>query len=542
MRQDLHPISGALYEEIGDGLVRVQNQDGAWGKFRMDGTWVEGELTHADPMMLLYIAGKDLPPGYDIFWMFAPPVVHEGIEPMEGGPTQRIVSMYKSDPGMVTQDGMRSSAHIDQDFFLDNDRKPERVPEIFRLRSPMTGGPQRISTERYYKKEYHDLEVERIWKRTWQFVCREDDIPNVGDFHVYDIAHLSYIVVRTGPNEFKAHQNVCLHRGRMLKDCSGKKAKEFRCPYHGWTWKLDGSLKEITTEWDFPGVRETVSQLPSAKVATWAGFVFINPDPDAGSLEEFLGPVMMAHYAPFKFENRYKQAHVLKLIRANWKTTMEAFMDAYHVIATHPHQMLVSGDFAELRYDAFDNWSRAGHVMPTGASPQRGITATPEEQLALWRGFADFNREFLRNILGDEVDQYSDAELNDQAFNDLFPNMHPWGGWARICFRFRPNGDNPEECLMDAMLLAPWPEGKPKPPPAPLRRLGPDDPWTAAPELMALAKIMDQDILNIPRVQKGMRAKQPPYVWLSAYQEGKTRNFHRNYEKALGIEEAGGKI
>jgi hypothetical protein len=105
----------------------------------------------------------------------------------------------------------------------------------------------------------------------------------------------------------------------------------------------------------------------------------------------------------------------------------------------------------------------------------------------------------------------------------------------RIVFRFRPHGDNPEESQMDIYLLAPWPKDKPRPAPVKPRKLGFDDPWTSAPELLSLSKITDQDVFNVPSVQRGLKAKNPPHIWYSAYQEMKIRNFHNNYEKALGI-------
>jgi len=549
MRQEPHPISGALYEEVGDGVVRVLDQTGGKsGLFRWDGTWLEGNLTYADPHMLLYIGGPNLPEGKDIFWGFLPPaedastVVPAGVGSMPGDQMpQRIVAKYKRDPGLKTDQGMRSAAHVDQDFLLDNDRRPDLVPAVFRLQSPMPGGPVRIDTARFFEKKYHDLEVEKLWKRTWQMACREDDIPNIGDFHVYEIAHLSFLIVRTGEHEFKAHYNACLHRGRLLREHDGARAREFRCPYHGWSWNIDGTLKEITTEWDFPGVREHVCTLPSAQVGRWGGFIFINPDPDAMSLEEFLGPVMLQHYAKYKMENRYKQAHVTRVIGANWKVGTEAFLESYHVIATHPQVMLTGGDLAECRYDVFGNFGRAAHVSAgrSGASPQRGLFVTPEHVLATYRQSADFQRAYLRGIIGDEVEQFSDAELNDSSFNHVFPNLHPWSGWSRIVFRFRPNGDNPDECIQDVMLLAPWPEGKPKPPPRPIRHLKMNESWTDAPELASLARILDQDVLNMPKLQAGLKTKQPSYVWYSAYQEGKIRNFHRNYDRAMGLEGVG---
>jgi phenylpropionate dioxygenase-like ring-hydroxylating dioxygenase large terminal subunit len=544
MRREPHPISGALYEEVGEGLVRVDDRArGTWGVFRADGSWVEGPLTHADPQLLLYIGGPNLPPGKDIYWGMTPPVPDAAADdgkvlvttPGRDAERPRIVAKYTGDQGRMTERGMRSAAHLDQDFFLQNDRRPELIPEAFRAQSPMPGGPARVDTARFFDKRYHELEVERIWKRSWQMACREDDIPNVGDYLVYEVAHLSFLIVRTGEREFKAHYNACLHRGRQLREHDGCAAREFRCPYHGWSWRIDGALKEMTTEWDFPGVREHVSQLPGAQVATWGGFVFINPDPAAGPLADFLGPVMIGHYAKYRFENRYKQAHVLKPIRANWKVVMEAFMEGYHVIASHPQMLLTGGDTADAHYDVFGNFGRGGHVGAPSSSPQRGIVSTPEEALAAYRAAADINREYLRGLIGDEVEQYCDAELNDVSFNDLFPNLHPWGGWGRMVFRFRPNGEDPDQALMDIMMLAPWPAGKPKPPAAKLRRLAPDESWTSAPELGAFARILDQDVFNLPKVQAGLKTKQPPQIWYSAYQEGKIRNFHRNYDAALGL-------
>jgi phenylpropionate dioxygenase-like ring-hydroxylating dioxygenase large terminal subunit len=551
MKQAPHPISGAIYENIGDGLVRVEfKEKGKFGIFKWDGTWVEGDLTFADLHFLRFIAGPQLAPESDVFWPLLPPVEGESevtstkIPGRSGGaaadPTQTaaIVAKYTGDAGTETDQGIRSAGYIDQDFFLDNDRYPDLVPDVFRLKSPLPGGPKKVSTDRFYKKEYHDLEVARLWKKTWQMACREDDIPEIGDYHVYTIANLSYLVVRTAENEFKAHANSCLHRGRQLRDCDGKRATEFRCAFHGWSWKIDGTLREITTEWDFPGVREDAQTLPQAQVATWGGFVFINPDQDAGSLEEFMGPVMIDHYSKLKMENRYKQAHVGRVVKGNWKVVQEAFLEAYHTIATHPQLLLSGGDLADNRYDVFGNWSRMAHVQVSASSPQRGIISTKEKALETFYQTADFFRGYLQTLIGDEVEQFSDSELNDMGFNNLFPNFSPWGGWSRLVYRFRPHGDNPDECFMEAMLLAPWPEGKPKPPAATLHMLGEDEPWVKGPELGTIAAIFDQDCANVPYVQAGLKTNQTGYIWYSAYQESAIRNFHEIYDRKLGLSES----
>lgn len=550
MRCEPHPVSGFIYREVGEGLVRVEDEEkGRHGLFKADGTWLEGELTYADPCMLDYIgATAQLPPGWDVYWpvlpveldLEDPPAAKPGFQQEAANAAARAARMigpYVPDPGMETPDGMRSAAYVDQDYLLANDRRPDLVPPVFHLKAPAKGGPRKVSVERYLSRDYHDREVENLWKKSWQMVCREDDLPEIGDYHVYDVANLSFLIVRTGAHEYKAHYNACLHRGRQLRECSGRKAHEFRCPFHGWTWGIDGELKHITTEWDFPGVRDEVGHLPGARVATWGGFIFINPDPAAISLEDYMGPEMIEHYAKYKFENRWKQLHVSKIVKANWKLAMEAFTESYHVFASHPQLLLEGRDFADSHYDVFGNWVRLGHVQSCVASAMRGMYPSAEQVLEAYRGYADFMKAFLRTVIGDEVDQYSDAELNDVSYSNLFPNFSPWGGFMRLVYRWRPHGNSPDECIMEVMLLTPWPEGKPKPPPVPVQHLEPGDSWTSVPQLGAFARVADQDLVNLSRVQRGLKTKQPPAVWFSAYQEGGIRNWHGIYERLLGLEE-----
>ena len=90
--------------------------------------------------------------------------------------------------------------------------------------------------------------------------------------------HDSLIVVRTAPDEVRAYINSCLHRGTMLRTQGGC-VKQFRCPFHGFTWSLEGKLIQIPGEWDFPHVDKSKMSLPEAKVGLWGGFVFVNFDP-----------------------------------------------------------------------------------------------------------------------------------------------------------------------------------------------------------------------------------------------------------------------
>jgi phenylpropionate dioxygenase-like ring-hydroxylating dioxygenase large terminal subunit len=543
VRSEVHPLSGAIYEELGDGKVRVTKAK-KYGIFDWEGHHYEGDLKHADPHLLQWVGGPDLPEGYveQDFRRRARMIANETAKAAEqqyaggaaiAGPTDEGFTRYTGDPGRDTPLGKRSKA-ISFMELLEGDQYPERIPETLRRESPMPGGVTKIPTDRYWKKEIHDLEVEKIWKRVWQMACHVDDIPEPGDYIVYDIAHLSYIVVRIDETTIKAYNNACLHRGRQLREFDGKGATEFRCPFHGWCWETDGSLREIPSEWDFPGVREEAAHLREAKVGTWGGFVFINPDPNCGSLEDFLGD-LPEHYAKYDYEKKYKQAHVAKIVRANWKANQEAFMEGYHIIATHPQLMIYGGDGANHQYDVFGNWARAVTVAAR-ASAHRNIHPPKEEVFAMRRQMADITRESLRQVIGDRVDIYCDAELIDGQYNNLFPNFHPWGAFSRIVYRFRPYGDDPEMSIMEIIYLAPWPEGEPKPPAAQIHWLGPDDPWTDAPELGGLGRVINQDGYNLPKVQKGMKAKADEYIILAAYEEGKVRHFHDLWEKWMAAE------
>jgi hypothetical protein len=91
-------------------------------------------------------------------------------------------------------------------------------PAIYLEESPMEPGVTTVEVSRYWTKEEHDREVEKLWKRVWQMACHKDDIKDVGDTHVYDIAELSFLIVRVSEDEIKAFPNSCMHRGRAICD------------------------------------------------------------------------------------------------------------------------------------------------------------------------------------------------------------------------------------------------------------------------------------------------------------------------------------
>ena len=430
---------------------------------------------------------------------------------------------------------------------LDTDTKP--VPDVLRLESPAEISPNRVPRKQYTSQAFHDLEVEKVWKKTWQMACREEEIPEVGDHQVYDVASLSILVVRVAEDEIRGFHNVCLHRSRKIKAHAGR-SEMLRCPFHGWTWNLDGSLREIPCAWDFPHVNAEDYGLPAVQVGTWGGFVFVNPDLEAESLEDYLGE-LPAHFERWPLEKRYKAVHVARVLPCNWKVGQEAFMEAYHVLSTHPQLLAGIGD-ANSQYDVWGNVSRA--ITPNG-TPSPHLDWEPSEQDlldALTNRYLDEDPAMVlpeamtgRQLLGQAsrvqlaplvpgAFELTDAELLDSFYYTVFPNFHPWGAYNRITYRFRPHGNDPHHCIMEVMYLNPY-RGK-KPPPCEIHWLGPDEDFTNAPELGFLGRVFNQDAFNLGAVQAGLRAGVHENLVFSNYQETKIRHWHRLLDQHIEAE------
>lgn len=439
--------------------------------------------------------------------------------------------------------GEARSPGISYQQLLDTDT--HAVPAVLRLESPVFLGSADVPIEHYISRDYHELEFEHVWRKVWQFACREDDIPEVGDYIVYEIVRDSWVVIRTAPDEIKAYPNACLHRGRRLKDHDGH-CSEIRCPFHGYAWALDGALKDVPARWDFDHIDDDDFALPEGQVDTWGGFVFLNPDPDAEPLADFLGDID-AHFADWDLADRYTQTHVKKIIHANWKIAQEAFCEAYHVNATHPQIMAYLGD-TNSQVDIWENFSRA--ITPGGTpSPlldweptqdemMRAMTDTRDdepspipvdEEASMRAAGAAAARERWRTVVGDRVDTMSDAEMMDNLDYTVFPNFHPWGAFNRIVYRFRPNGDDHRSAIMEVLFLAPY--AGDKPPPAEVRFLEEHESFTDAPELSTLGKVFNQDLFNMARVQQGLETTRKPGVTLGNYQESKIRWLHHKLDE-----------
>lgn len=446
--------------------------------------------------------------------------------------------------------GMSTPPALSYQDILGAETRP--VPDFLLQTHPADLGIGPISASRYTSKTFFDREVEKVWYKTWQFACREEDIARAGDTHIYELIDKSALIVRQEDGSIRAFLNVCLHRGRKLMTADACR-RSFPCPYHGLTWNIDGSLKENPFAWDFPQVDSSNFGLHPVRCEMWAGFVFVNFDLDAEPLLEQLAP-MPEHFAYWRIADCYKAAHVGKVAPANWKACSEAFLEAVHVLATHPQAasyistettqydllsdhvsrfLSPTGVASALAGTHLDERGRIEVMSKVGSRAGRDLRDEIEEGMTAREYAGNAARRALSDRTGEDFSNVPNADLIDGLAYDFFPGFHLWGGLSqKICYRFRPHGRSHEETLIEVMLFVYAPAGQ-KPPPAQYRLLRPDEKWESATELNYLAGIYDQDQSNLGPVQEGLRAMGDGGLQFSRYGDMRCRNLHRMIDKYL---------
>lgn len=464
--------------------------------------------------------------------------------------------MAERDP--TCKGGMARSPGISWTELMAQDSRP--APDSLTQEHYEYRGSDPIPADRYTSEAFAKAERERMWPYVWQFAAREEDLPDPGDYAVYENAGRSWLLSRQEDGSVRAFHNVCLHRGRKLKRDTGT-ADRFTCPFHGFSWNKDGSFAQMPCQWDFSHLDPAAMNLPEAEVDRWSGYIFLREEKGGPSLRDYLAP-LPEHFARWRHEECTTVIWVAKEVPANWKVTAEAFMEAWHTVITHPQLLPFTGDCNSAYWNWGDNVN--ANLVPFGImSPH--LDANGKEQQWIVDEFVKYNgrsadnyetasdpfavsvpqgmsaREALGAAMragytaqtGYDHDDATDAELLDALVYNVFPNFAPWGGFMpNIIYRWRP-GKTPDTCLMEVRILSRVKKGEPMPRGVPMKLLGPDDKWTAAPELGILGDVFEQDMENLPYVQEGLHASKTGVVQLANYQEIRIRQFHQTLEKYL---------
>jgi carnitine monooxygenase subunit len=180
-----------------------------------------------------------------------------------------------------------------------------------------------------------ELERERIFRGSWQYVGRTDEVAEPDSYATTRAGQVPVVLVRDEEGTLRAFLNVCRHRGSLVCEGSGKRAT-LQCPYHAWTYGLDGRLL-VAPRGDREGlVTDDISLVP-LELGTWGPFVFVNPDPEADPLADFLEDV------PERVAAAGIDVNDLRFLRrseselaANWKLCAENFLECYHCAVAHP--------------------------------------------------------------------------------------------------------------------------------------------------------------------------------------------------------------
>ena len=436
--------------------------------------------------------------------------------------------------------------------------------------------PDRIAARRYYDPEFYQLERERLWPRVWQMACRLEEIPKPGDYVVYEIFDQSVIVTRVDERTVKAYHNACRHRGVKLVSDRGSKPEGFTCPFHGWQWKTDGHCKFVYSPslFDREQLHGKDLSLVECRLETWGGCAFINFDDQAPPLRESIEPFATI-FDGWHAETLRTEWWLAARLPVNWKLAMEAFMEGYHVMATHP-QLLPLGTkagpgvaYAEIPYEysPMSRWL----TLPTAPMPETvksrefidmniyfmrllsegmaGMTHAKDVATAeaiantslpenMGAATLEWRRILNEAVVAHHKQQGMDIpDLNDldkkqfsNSVNFCFPHyfLLPTYGSASS-YRIRPLG--PEECLFELWSLTRYPEGQEPPPIKTPTPMAADDPrWPPIPM---------QDFHNLPLQQKGLHTKGFEFMRLSNQMEGLISNNHRlidGYLAGLGYD------
>ncbi|MEC3910984.1 aromatic ring-hydroxylating dioxygenase subunit alpha [Sphingobium sp. CR2-8] len=422
-------------------------------------------------------------------------------------------------------------------------------------------GSDPIPTSRYTDPAFFELEKQKMWPKVWQFAVREEELPEPGDYAVYENVGKSFIIVRQADMSVRAFYNVCLHRGRKLKLESGW-AGELQCPFHGFTWNMDGSMKQIPCRWDFAHLSDDQMALPEVSVGRWGGYIFIREAGEGPTIEEFLAP-LPEHFQRWKHEECTTVIWVGKVVPANWKVVMEAFMESWHTVVTHPQLLPFTGD-ANSSYNIYGDYTNltvtpfgtmSPHIDPEGKpqqwivdefvkyngrssdnyeeQPEGGYNVKVPDGVTARAALGASLRETTSKMFGQDISFASDSEMMDALLYNVFPNYSPWAGFQpNIVYRWRPWHDV-DHCLMEVRILTRTPPGETPPKCPPMHFLTDAQKWTEAAEIGILGDVFEQDMENLPFVQQGLKSSANGQVQLANYQEIQIRQFQNTLMKFI---------
>lgn len=215
---------------------------------------------------------------------------------------------------------------------------------------PFAGASLGLPGRYYTEPEIYQRELKTLWRSSWQWVGRVEDLAAPGDYLTCMLGEEPILVLRDEQGELVALHNVCPHRGaRLLSEARGN-CKMLQCPYHAWTFDRQGQLVAVLQPKWFPDLDKSQISLARARVECWGGFVFVNPDAEGESLGEYLAgyPDYLAGWGE-RWEDLREVARTSYEEPINWKFIVENYVEDYHFTIAHARSLVPLFEVQNIR-------------------------------------------------------------------------------------------------------------------------------------------------------------------------------------------------
>ncbi|MEJ7748953.1 MAG: aromatic ring-hydroxylating dioxygenase subunit alpha [Candidatus Limnocylindrales bacterium] len=293
---------------------------------------------------------------------------------------------------------------------------PSRVPQATETWQPRPT----LAGSDYTSQAVYAQEGERIWFDGWICIGRAEEIPGPGDYLVRDLAGESIFVTRNRAGEVRAFYNVCAHRGTKLLDdepACGHVSKVFKCPYHAWSYDLDGRLVGTPNVDEDEGFDRTSYPLHAIGVEAYAGFLFVNlaePFVRGPLLDQLTGSrESITNFERYRLDEMRVGVRIVYEVAANWKILVENYNECLHCPTIHPELVAVVP-----LYRFGEVWDRSmgddGNPMIEGAT---SFTRTGRSTLPPFPDLTDNDRRMYHGTF---------------QFPNLMLNLHPDAAMAYV--------------------------------------------------------------------------------------------------------------
>lgn len=236
-------------------------------------------------------------------------------------------------------------------------------------------------------------ERRKIFSKEWLLVGHQSQLPSAGDFFVATVANESLIVIRDQQGQIRAFYNVCRHRGSRLKEEACGRTSTIQCPYHAWTYALDGRLMGAPHMDEVSGFDKADYSLPPVNLGLWEGLIFVNLERNPEPLEKWFAP-LSRKFSHWNMSILRPAKRIEYDVRANWKLMFENYSECYHCPGVHPQLQKIS-PYDSAENDLHDGPFLGGFMQ---INPGKSLTMSGNACAAFVGKIEDLRRVFYYSI------------------------------------------------------------------------------------------------------------------------------------------------